>query len=103
MKQQFNLSESNKPDKKYMVSFTNPSTGREKTIHFGAFGMSDYLHHKDDDRKELYIQRHRKNEDWNDLTKAGTWSRYILWGEKTLRDSIKEMEKKFNIKINLNL
>ena len=35
-----------------------------KTVHFGAAGMSDYTKHKDDERKQAYIQRHKKNEDW---------------------------------------
>lgn len=96
---EFYLEKSDNPKKKYMVSFINPKSGRMKTIHFGAKGMSDYTIHKDDERKQRYIDRHQKNEDWTDLTKSGTWSRFLLWGEKTLKKSIKEMEKKFKIKI----
>ena len=40
----------------------------KKTVHFGAAGMSDYTKHKDPERKERYIERHKKNEDWG---KAG--------------------------------
>lgn len=96
---EFYLEKSDNPKKKYMVSFINPKSGRMKTIHFGAKGMSDYTIHKDDERKQRYIDRHQKNEDWTDITKSGTWSRYLLWQEKTLKKSIKEMEKKFKIKI----
>ena len=34
----------------------------KKKISFGAKGYSDYTKHKDKDRKDRYIDRHRKNE-----------------------------------------
>jgi len=104
----FTLKKSTRNDKKFMVL-----TPLNKTLHFGANGYSDYTMspraghlapkgasmNKDDNKKNNYIARHQVNEDWSDLNKAGTWSRYILWNEKTLLDSIKNMEKRFNIKI----
>jgi len=96
---EFVLIQSSNPKKKWMVKYINQKTGREKTLHFGAKDYEDYTIHKDPDRKDRYIQRHSEREDWNDLTKAGAWSRYILWGEKTLKGSIKAMEKRFKIKI----
>ena len=44
--------------KKYMVVFKNP----KKTIHFGAKGYEDYTIHHDDNRKNLYLNRHKKEE-----------------------------------------
>ena len=35
-----------------------------KHIYFGAAGMSDFTKHKDEDRKNRYIDRHKNNEDW---------------------------------------
>ena len=94
------LEQSNRKDKKYMVHYIKD--GKLRTIHFGASGYDDFIISKgNEDKKKRYIKRHQKNEDWSDLEKAGTWSRYLLWGEKTLKKSIKEMEKKFNIKIHL--
>lgn len=72
----------------------------KKTIYFGASGYSDFTKHKDEERKKRYLARHRK-ENWNTLYKAGTWARYILWNKPTLKESIKNMEKKFKIKIRL--
>jgi hypothetical protein len=95
------LEKSNRKDKKYMVHFINPETKRINTIHFGSKNYSDMTQHKDEKRKERYIKRHQKNEDFGNLKKAAAWARYILWGEKTIKKSIKEMEKKFNIKIHL--
>ena len=74
-------------------------TSLNNSISFGAKGYSDYTIHKDPKRKENYIKRHQVNEDWNDLNKAGTWSKYLSWNKPTLQDSIKNMENKFDIKI----
>jgi hypothetical protein len=95
------LEKSSRKDKKYMVSFINENTGRVNTVHFGQAGASDFLQHKDEERKKRYINRHKANEDWSDLSKPGTWSRFILWREKSLSESIKKMEDKFNINIHL--
>ena len=70
-----------------------------KIINFGAEGYSDYTIHKDDERKNRYIQRHKTREDWNNRKSAGFWSRWILWNKKTLAASIKDTEAKFNFKI----
>lgn len=71
-----------------------------KTIHFGAKGYSDYTKHKDEKRKENYINRHKKNEDWTDPNKAGFYAKNLLWNKPTLEDSIKDTNKKFkNIKL----
>jgi hypothetical protein len=90
------LLKSNKLHKKYDVINENG-----KTISFGDNRYSDFTKHKDDTRRELYIKRH-ENEDWTDLNKAGTWSKYILWNKPTLKESIKDMEKQFNISIVLD-
>ena len=38
-----------------------------KTISFGDAKYSDYTINKDPKRKENYINRHKKNEDWNNV------------------------------------
>jgi len=82
--------------KKYMAIFYN-GKDKIKTTHFGAAGMSDYTKHKDKARKERYLNRHRKRENWNDYMSAGSLSRYILWGEPTFRDSVKAYKKRFKL------
>ena len=67
------------------------------TTHFGAKGMSDYTIHKDIERKKRYIDRHIKNENWNDPTTPGALSRWILWNLPTLKDSIKDFKKRFDL------
>jgi hypothetical protein len=93
------LEKSDNKKHKYMVHFINPETNNINTIRFGAKGMSDYTIHKDEERKERYIKRHQKREDWTNLEKPSSWALNILWNKKTLKASIKDMEKKFGIKI----
>ena len=98
---EFYLEPSDKKTKKWMVSYINPESGRVNSIQFGAKGMSDFTIHKDKKRKERYIKRHQANEDWNDPLTAGFWSRWLLWNKPTLKASINDMEKRFDIKIHL--
>lgn len=87
------LRKSSNPDKKYDAFVEG------KKVSFGAKGYSDFTQHKDNERKQRYLDRHRKNENWNDITTAGSFSRWILWNKPTLKESIKSMESKFNIDI----
>lgn len=82
---------------KYIVILKNLDTNRTKTIKFGAYGMSDFTQHKDNERKERYIERHKKKEDWNDPSTKGFWSRWILWNKSTVQDSLKFTINKFNL------
>lgn len=86
---------SSRPDKKLMAVFEDCATGRRKTTHFGAKGMSDYTIHKDADRKKRYMTRHRANEKWGDPVTAGALSRWVLWNKPTLKASIADYKKRF--------
>ena len=87
------LSPSDSDQKKYKIVFSNP----KKTIHFGSKGSSTYLDHKDKDKRDAYIARHRVNEDWTKIN-AGSLSRYLLWGDSTsLSTNLRQYLKKFNI------
>ena len=77
------FSRSDKPEKKYMVSLKT-SAGGSKTIHFGDSSLKDFTTHNPlerEERKRLYLARHRKTENWNDPETAGFWSRHVLWGD----------------------
>ena len=88
------ITRSDRPNKKLKAVFEN---GSKKTIHFGQKGASDYTKHKDPERKKRYIDRHRKNENWDNPKTAGTLSRYVLWNKPTLDASIKDYKKRFNL------
>jgi len=92
----YDLQKSSRQNKKYSIK-----TPDEKIIHFGARGYEDFVTHKDPERKERYIARHKSREDWTKkgIGSAGFFSRWLLWNEPTLESSIKDVEKKFGIKI----
>jgi len=92
------LDKSNNLKKKFVAFFYDENKNKVKTTHFGSAGMSDYTINKDDKRKQLYLDRHKKNENWNDFTSAGSLSRFLLWNEKTLESSFKYYLNKFNLK-----
>jgi len=69
-------------------------TPEGKKISFGAFGMSDYTIHKDIIRKEAYIKRHKKGEDWNNPNTAGYWSKEFLWSYPTKEEAYKKIKDK---------
>lgn len=76
-------------------------TPRGKKIHFGQKGSSDMTIHKNEATKQNYFKRHIVKEDFSKkgINKAGYWSRWILWNQPTLDESIKDTERRFNIKI----
>jgi len=70
----------------------------KKTIHFGAKGMSDFTKHGDKERKKRYLARHKPRENWNVPDTAGSLSRWILWNKRTLKSSIADYKRKFNLR-----
>ena len=83
---------SDKPNKKYYII-----TNDNKKVYFGAARYSDFTIHKDEARKQRYINRHKKNENWNDKDSAGFWSRWLLWNLPTISASYQDIKKRFNI------
>jgi hypothetical protein len=59
---------------------------------------SDYTLHKDDDRKNRYINRHKDKEDWglSGIKTAGFYAKNILWNKKTIQESVNDLNKKYN-------
>ena len=74
-------------------------TNSGRKIYFGAAGMSDFTHHKNEARKNLYINRHKKNENWgkSGIDTAGFWSRWLLWNKPTIKESYNDIKNRFNI------
>lgn len=97
------ITKSNKKEKKLMAIFKNINTNREKIIHFGSSSNNDYtIYYKTDKNKaeimkKAYIARHKVNENWNDPISAGALSRWILWNKPTIKESITDFKKKFNL------
>jgi len=96
------LKKSNNKGKKYkaIVYYTIDKQDKIKVINFGASGYSDYTKHKDEQRKDRYIERHKSAEDWTKkgVLTAGFWSKWLLWNKPTIDKSKKDISDKFGIK-----
>ena len=90
------ISKSDKADKKLKTVVDG------KSIHFGGKGYEDFTTHKTEDRKQRYINRHKKNETWgaDGVETAGFWAKHVLWNKPTLQASIDDINKRFK-KINV--
>ena len=93
------LTKAKEPDKKYDARIDGT-----KTVSFGQKGASDYTKHKTPDRKDRYIDVHKKNEGWmkSGAKAAGFCSKHVLWNKPNLKasiDDIKKMFKSLNVKM----
>ena len=85
---------SDRQGKKYYII-----TEKNRKVYFGASGYSDFTHHKDEQRKQRYINRHKNNETWSKsgIDTAGFWSRWLLWNKPTIKESYIDIKRRFNI------
>jgi len=98
------VSKSNQTGKKYKIVITYKD-GSTKTIHIGQAGADDYTKTGDEEAKNRYIARHKVREDWNKsgVTTRGFWSKHLLWNEKTLQKSARDIHKRFGIDVSLKI
>lgn len=66
--------ESPRHDKKYRIIFKD-----RRPIDFGAKGMSDFLIHKDKERRRRFHQRFENNKGYNDKNSGLYYSQNLLW------------------------
>lgn len=91
------ITKSDRAGKKLKAVFRE-ADGSQRTTHFGAEGYSDYIQHKNKERRANYIARHKTRENWSSPTTAGSLSRWILWGNSTsLRANIADFRKRFRL------
>ncbi len=89
---------SERKGKKYKIVLVYDD-GKTKTVHIGQEGADDFTKTGDEEAKKRYIARHKTRENWNDITTAGYWSRWLTWNKKTLTASIADIKKRFNLNI----
>ena len=91
------IGQSKAKGKKMMVIIKDGD--REYKVHFGAKGFEDYTTHKSEERKQRYISRHEKRENWSasGIRTPGFWSRWILWNKPTITESLADVKNRFNI------
>ena len=85
------IKKTKRKDKKFEASADG------KTVRFGSTGYQDYTMHKDPERKNRYIARHKNNEDWGKtgVMTAGYLSRFVLWNKPTIASSIEDLDRKY--------
>lgn len=82
---------------KFIATFLTDK-GRNKSTKFGAKGMDDYTLTKNKEQRELYRQRHAKDLNTGDPTRAGFLSYHILWGDSTsMQTNINAYKKRFSL------
>lgn len=83
--------------KKMLAEFFDDDGDLVRRVQFGAAGYEDYTTHRDDERRERYLTRHRNNENWKNPFTAGALSRWILWNKPTLAASIRDYKQRFGL------
>ena len=103
MKRQVTISKGEFPKRYKVCHSSKVKKGPKKTgikcVQFGDRRYGNYTTHKDPKRKANYISRHKKRESWTNPNTAGFWAKHILWNKPSLAGSIKNTERKFNMKI----
>jgi len=73
-------------------------SGRINTTDFGNTGMDDFLQKGDKEQRKRYRERHKKDLDTNDPTRAGYLSYYLLWGQsQSLDKNLAAYKKRFGV------
>ena len=94
-----------KRQKRHKICFSSsfkrvPTQQRTKPcVQFGDKSYSNYTIHKDPKRKANYIKLHKKRESWTNPHTPGFWAKHLLWNKPTIEASIKDIKKKFKIKV----
>jgi len=90
------IRKSHRREKKWDAVFDKD--GKEKIVPFGQKGYSDFTKHKNVTRRNRYLKRHSgMGEHWNKPDTPGALSKWILWNKPTLRASISDFKKRFNL------
>ena len=80
---------SDKTDKKFYII-----TNKGKRVYFGASNYQHYTQgHLNEERKLRYLNRHKKNEDWNNPDTADYWSAKFLWYYPTYKEANTQIKK----------
>ena len=79
---------SSKKDKRFKAEYPN------KTVQFGSANGMTFIDHTDVKKKTNWEKRHIVREDWNNYESAGALSKHILWNKTTLRDSLRDLNRR---------
>lgn len=66
-----------------------------KHTDFGDPNYQDFTQHRDEKRREMYKQRHKKDLETGDPRRAGFLSYYILWSKPTIEEAVRDYKNRF--------
>ena len=78
-----------------------------KTISFGQLPYEHYTDglgykgHLDKERRDNYEKRHRTTGEFKNIMTPSFWAYRLLWLKPTIREAIKDIEDRFNVKIKI--
>ena len=94
------IKKSNRKGKRFFLSM--PNFGHSH--HFGSDVGKTYIDGRTDKEREAWIARHQGDRGWDNIHSGIYYSRHLLWGKhKSLKKNIKELEKKDNVKIKVEV
>lgn len=83
--------------KKFRAIFYDKDTDKTKHTDFGASGYDDYTRTHDKAQRDRYRERHKKDLETDDPTRAGFLSYYLLWSKPTLAEAVRKYKKMWNM------
>jgi len=80
---------SDRPNKKFYII-----NDEFKKVYFGDSRYQHYTQgHLNEKRKQAYIKRHKRKEDWYNPNTAGFFSRWFLWEYPTYDEALRNIKK----------
>ena len=99
MKEVYILKKSDRKGKRFVIIMET----RGHKHHFGSDVGKTYIDGRTDRERDAWIARHRNDKGWDNRHSGIYYSRHLLWGESPdLKENIKTLEKKDNVKIKLS-
>lgn len=91
-------------EKKY-DAILEDDKGKKHIVAFGAKGYEDFTTYNRHSKVEAnlhkyaYIRRHEAREDWSKtgILTPGFWSRWILWNQPTIHESVTDVRQRFHL------
>lgn len=87
------LRKSNKKGKRFEIIMGDHSH------HFGSDVGKTFIDGRSQKEKEAWIARHKNDKNWDNKHSGIFFSRFLLWNKPSLKEAIKDYEKKHSIRI----
>ena len=92
------LKKSSRKGKRFVIVMDNMKH------HFGSDIGKTFIDGRTDKEREAWIARHQGDRGWDNIHSGIYYSRFLLWGKnKSLKKNIKDLEKKDNVKIKVEI